>query len=220
MASTFTGCTGLLSVTLPSSMSSCIDFSNTFSGCRFIRSITLPNVVSASTVGFGGVFANCSSLETAVFPGSQQLSSVTNINSIFTFCTNLTTITNFDKVGSLTSGPLVTATGMVNPQLLSISFSCPLTALTIPGTAARPLGNVQSVRLLNTSAGQWTGSSPQINVSYTTMSTAQLVQLFTDMAAQGTVISKTINITSCTGTAGLTAANRLIITSKGWTIVG
>jgi hypothetical protein len=74
--------------------------------------------------------------------------------------------------------------------------------------------------LLNASAGQWTGISPQINVSNTNMSTANLVQLFTDMAAQGNVTSKTINITTATGTAGLTAADRLIITSKGWTITG
>jgi hypothetical protein len=52
------------------------------------------------------------------------------------------------------------------------------------------------------------------------MSTAQLVQLFNDMAAQGNVVSKTINITSATGAAGLTAADRLIVTSKGWTITG
>jgi hypothetical protein len=80
--------------------------------------------------------------------------------------------------------------------------------------------NSQDIRLLNTSAGQWTGTSPQINVSHTNMSTANLVQLFTDMAAQGTVTSKTINITGATGVSGLTAANRLLITSKGWTITG
>ena len=80
--------------------------------------------------------------------------------------------------------------------------------------------DVQSVRLLNASAGQWTGSSPQINVSNTNMSTAQIVQLFNDMAAQGNVVSKTINITTATGAAALTAADRLIVTSIGWTITG
>ena len=52
------------------------------------------------------------------------------------------------------------------------------------------------------------------------MSTAQIVQLFNDMAAQGNVVTKTINITSATGAAALTAADRLIVTSKGWTITG
>jgi hypothetical protein len=47
-----------------------------------------------------------------------------------------------------------------------------------------------------------------------------LVTLFNDIAAQGVVTSKTINITGSTGAAGLTAADRLILTSKGWTITG
>jgi hypothetical protein len=52
------------------------------------------------------------------------------------------------------------------------------------------------------------------------MSTAQIVQLFNDMAAQPAVSGKTINITSATGAAGLTLANRQIIISRGWTITG
>ena len=52
------------------------------------------------------------------------------------------------------------------------------------------------------------------------MSTAQIVQLFNDMAAQPSVVSKTINITTATGTSGLTAPNRAIVTNKGWTITG
>jgi hypothetical protein len=40
------------------------------------------------------------------------------------------------------------------------------------------------------------------------------------MAAQGNVVTKTINITGATGAAGLTAADRLIVTSRGWTITG
>jgi hypothetical protein len=79
---------------------------------------------------------------------------------------------------------------------------------------------LSSLRLLNASAGQWTGASPQINVSFCNLSTAALNTLFADIAAQGNVVSKTINITSCTGAAGLTAADRLVLTSKGWTITG
>ena len=52
------------------------------------------------------------------------------------------------------------------------------------------------------------------------MSQANLVQLFNDMAAQGSVTAKTINITQATGAAALTAGERAIITSIGWTIIG
>jgi hypothetical protein len=140
---------------------------------------------------------------------------------MFTGCANLVTITNFDKIGSLTATPLLSANSLQYNRFTSISFVAPLSFLWLNGPPiAAGRVDVQSVRLLNTSAGQWTGGSPQINVSYTNMSTAQLVQLFNDMAAQGIVVSKTINITSATGAAGLTAADRLIVTSKGWTITG
>jgi len=76
------------------------------------------------------------------------------------------------------------------------------------------------LRLRNTGSGQWGGTNPVIDVSYTDMSTSALNTLFADMAAQPNVTSKTINITSATGAAGLSAGDRLVITSKGWTITG
>ena len=220
MSGTFFNCISLSSVTLPTSMSSCTIFLNTFNGCSTIRSITMPNIVSTLTTSFSSTFSSCFSLKTVVLPGAAQLTSVNIIANIFQFCSNLTTITNFDKIGSLTSTPLVNAQNMGYCRFTSISFVMPLSILGLFGSNTTVRTDVRSVRLLNTSAGQWTGASPQINVSYTNMSTANLVQLFNDMAAQGTVTAKTINITGATGAAGLTAADRLIVTSKGWTITG
>ena len=141
---------------------------------------------------------------------------------MFAGCSDLVTLTNFDKIGSLTATPLINGSNITNNRFKggsAISFSGPLSILQLNGTNTKV--DLQSVRLLNASAGQWTGSSPQINVSYTNMSTAQIVQLFTDMAAQGTQpTTKTINITSATGAAALTAADRLIVTSRNWTIIG
>ena len=217
---TFFNCNSLTSITLPTSMSSCTSFSQSFQGCSNILSITLPNIVSSALTTFLNAFTECISLATLTFPGAVQLSSVTIIEGMFNSCGNLTTINNFDKIGSLTSTPLATANNNFYAQLLSVSFVMPLSRLLLNGISSSAKTNVQSVRLLNTSAGQWTLTSPQINVSFTNMSTSNLVELFNDMAAQGPVTSKTINITSATGAAGLTAADRLIVTSKGWTITG
>lgn len=220
MSNTFVSCRSLTSVTLPTSMSACTNFNSTFNGCFLITNITLPNTVGAVTT-FNSAFNQCYSLKTCILPGAAQLSLVNDIYGIFQGCSNLATITNFDKIGSLTATPLITGSNLTNNRFTSgsaISFSGPLSILQLNGTNIKT--DVQSVRLLNTSAGQWTGSSPQIRVDYTNMSTAQIVQLFNDMAAQGTVVSKTINITSATGAAALTAADRLIVTSKGWTITG
>ena len=224
MTNCFGSCKSLTFVTLPTSMSSCTDFSSIFSNCRSLTSITLPNTVSISTTTFSSAFNQCPSLKTCVLPGASQLSLVTNISQMFFGCSNLVTLTNFDKIGSLTATPLMTATGMQYNRFTSgsaISFSGPLSALNLLGLSSTIRTNVQAVRLLNASAGQWTGSSPQINISNTNMSTAQIVQLFNDIAAQGTpATTKTINISSATGTAGLTAGDRSIITSRNWTITG
>lgn len=219
LSGAFLFCVNLKSITFPTSMSACTNFSSVFQGCTELGSVTFPNTVSASTTTFSAAFLNNYALESVVFPGAAQLSLVTSINGMFTFSSNLKTITNFDKLGSLTATPLLDAGGNTQSRFTSISFSAPLSLLSLAGTTSVKT-DVQSVRLLNTSAGQWTGGSPQINVSFTNMFTAQLVQLFNDMAAQGVVVSKTINITSATGAAGLTPANRLIITALGWTITG
>ena len=223
MASIFNGSNLLTSVTLPTSMSACTNFSNVFGNCRSISGVTLPNIVSLSTTTFQSAFNNCFNLKTCVLPGAAQLSGVTDITTMFQLCSNLTTLTNFDKIGSLTTTPILAASNFIYNRFKSgsaISFSGPLSKLELQGLASNQRTDVQGVRLLNTSAGQWGGTSPQINISNTNMSTAQIVQLFTDMAAQGAVFSKTINITTATGTAGLTLANRQIITNNGWTITG
>lgn len=221
MSNAFSNCSSLTSATLPTSMSACTDMSAVFAQCRSLISIVLPNIVSTSLTTFSGCFNGCVSLKSITFPGAAQLSVVTNISSLFASCSALTTIINFDKIGSLTATPLVNAGSNQYARLTNISFVAPFSLLVISGsTLTSGRTDVRSVRLLNTSAGQWTGTSPQINVSYTNMSTANLVQLFNDMAAQGNVVSKTISILNATGASGLTAADRLIITSKGWTITG
>ena len=216
----FINCSSLTSVSLPTSMTACTNFSNMFNGCRSITSITLPNTVSTSTTTFSGTFNNCVSLKTVVLPGASQLSLVADMSFMFTNCSNLTTITNFEKLGSLTTTPIINASSLQFNKLSSISFAGPLSILQLNASNTGGRADVQSVRLLSTSTGQWAGTSPQINVSYTNMSTANLVQLFNDMVSPGATASKTINITGAVGAAGLTASDRLIVTSKGWTITG
>jgi hypothetical protein len=218
--SAFASCYLLTSVTLPTSATALTDFTGAFNSCFTIRTITLPATVSTGVTGFASTFNACSSLRTVTFPSSPQMINVSTLVSAFAQSSNLNSLINFNKVGSLGATPLVNGGSNAFMSIPSISFSCPLSVLGVNNTSSGLINNVQAVRLLNTSAGQWTGTSPQINVSFTNMSTANLVQLFNDMAAQGTVTSKTINITGATGAAGLTAANRLLITSKGWTITG
>ncbi len=216
----FNSCESLTSVTMPTSMSSCTNFSNAFNGCWSLTSITMPATVSTSLTTFSQAFIQCVNLTTLTLP-TTQTSLLTTLTSVFAQCSNLTTINNLNRLGSLTATPLVGATLITQANKLpSLSFSCPFSSLAVNGNSATNFSRLSGLRLVNTSAGQWTGTSPQINVSFTSLSTSALNTLFADMAAQGNVTSKAINITSATGAAGLTSADRLVITSKGWTITG
>ncbi len=215
--STFLNCYNLKSVTMPTSVSNCTSFNSTFQNCYNIQSITLPSTVSSSLTSFSSTFANCYSLKSVTLP-TTQTASCNNISNIFQGCSSLTTINNLSKIGSLTATPLVNAT-IGNPSfcnsLTSLSFSCPFSVLRFNGNSVtQNFNKLNSIRLLNASAGQYTGASPQINVSFSDLGITALNQLFTDLP---TVTSKTINITSCTGAAGCT---RSIATAKGWTVTG
>jgi hypothetical protein len=191
-----------------------------FSTCQNLKTLTLPGGVAATISALFNLIQG-SGIQTLTLP-STQMTSCATIVTAFQNCPNLKTINNMDKIGNNTPvGTLVNGLSAFNgsPSLSSINLACRLTALNATtGTSATSL--LTSIRLTNTGTGQWTGGSPQINISYSGLSTAALNILFADIAAQGTVTSKTIAITGTVGAAGLTAADRLVLTSRGWTITG
>lgn len=218
----------LQSVTLPTSIrgnnANC--FYQSFIRNNTLTSITLPATISSNTVPtyFGFMFYICPNLRTITLPTSQS----TGVNYVENFFFNnysLATINNTDKIGNNSTGSTtyLDASAMFSgaKQVSGLTFSCKFSKLVCNGTnTTSDQSRLESLRLTNVGSGQWGGSSPQIDISYTRMSTAALNLLFADMAAQGSVSGKTINITSATGAAGLSAGDRLVITSLGWTITG
>ena len=221
--SCFNNCRSLSSIILPTSMSACTNFNGIFAGCTDIREITFPATISASTTTFANAISACNNLKTVTLPTTRS----TSLNSLNTFaygCGQLTTINNLNLLGSTIATPLVdgTSLGWVTTKITSMSFSCPFTKLEIYGQSAgsNVPAALNSLRLTNASTGQWTGTSPQILIQWTNLSTAALNTLFADIAAQGNVISKTIDISNTVGASGLSLANRQVLTSRGWTITG
>ena len=132
---------------------------------------------------------------------------------MFYVCYELKSIVNFDKIGSLTSACSMLSVIMTNDSLTqSISISSLLTAITICGQAGKFVP-VTSIRLTNPSS-TFGGTSPQVNVSYTSLNATAIDLLFGDLP---TLVGKSINISSCPGAATCT---RSIATAKGWTITG
>ena len=91
-ASCFSGCSGLTSITIPSSVTSLGE--RCFSGCSGLTSITIPS--SVTSLG-EACFAYCSGLTSITIP-----SSVTSLGgSCFAYCSRLTSITIPSSVTSL-----------------------------------------------------------------------------------------------------------------------
>lgn len=226
MSSMFNGCTSLIGpITFPA-LPLVTTFASTFAACRSLDSVTF-STTSTLVSTFNACFQNCQVLETVVFPSTQMtgMTTAASVTSLFNNCASLKSVTNMDKLGGTGNATLfeMATTGNTFIGIYSltttISISPRLSRFSCNGNSTT-INKVTGVRFLATAASQWTGASPQINVSYTSMATAAIVQMFTDMAAQGNVTSKTVDITGSVGASGLSAADRLIVTSKGWTITG
>ena len=132
-ASCFKGCSGLTSITIPSSVTSL--GSSCFSGCSGLPSITIPS--SVTSLG-SSCFYYCSGLTSITIP-----SSVTSLgDGCFSYCRGLTSITIPSSVTSLGRYCFWNCSGLTSITIPSSvtslgdgCFSCSgLTSITIPSS--------------------------------------------------------------------------------------
>jgi len=216
----FSSCFNLESVTLPTSMTSLTSLNSMFLNCYKLKTLTLPSTVSV-TSNMQAIVQNCFSLKTLVLPTTQTTSmAAAGTIQIFQNAHSLTGITNTDKIGNPSTASTVyldgSNFGVGAFEVPSFDLYPKFSKFTTNGTATR-LNKLNSLRLRNNGTGQYGGTSPQIDISYTSLGQAALVQVFNDLP---TITSKTINITGASGAAALTPAERAIATGKGWTITG
>lgn len=199
-----------------------------FTTCYSLLDVTLPATVNAAVSSFSQTFQNCWALRSVTLPTTQMTGiTAAGLQNMFGGCYSLRTVANMEKLGNPATGSTIYAAattmfgGSTTPNerlmLQAADFSLKLSALVINGTAGEPLNFFTSLRLRNTGSGQYAGSAPQINISYTALNQAALVQVFNDLP---TVTGKSIDITAAAGAASLTAGERAIATGKGWTIIG
>ena len=132
--SCFDGCSGLTSITIPSSVTSLGD--NCFDGCRGLTSITIPS--SVTSLG-ERCFSGCGGLKSITIP-----SSVTSLGaSCFYNCRGLTSITIPSPVTSLGAWCFSSCSGLTSitipSSVTSLSGACfqdcsGLTSITIPSS--------------------------------------------------------------------------------------
>lgn len=212
---------GVQSVTLPTSMSVLTTISGVFQNNTKIKEVVLPATV-ASNATLANCFHYCPNLESVTLP-TTQLTVGNNMPNIFLNCANLKTINNLNFLGNTsTTGTILDLSGFLtngSSYTSTLTFVGRLSRLEVNGQSGYIAG-LSGLRLSNTGSGQFAGTQPALNVSYTNMSTAALNLLFGDLAAQGAVTGRIIDITGASGAAGLTAGDRTVITSLGWTITG
>ena len=138
----FSSCTGLTSITIPSSVTSIGVYA--FFGCEGLTSINIPNSVTSIE---SGAFDSCTGLTSITIP-----SSVTSIGgNVFSNCTSLTSITIPNSVTSIGNGFFQHCTSMTSINIPSSVTSIgnaafngctSLTSITIPSGVTRLESNV------------------------------------------------------------------------------
>lgn len=161
-------------------------FNNFTANATKLKKISLSNVTIAPTK-CEKAFANNQSLE--------QLPNIdySNVTSMYMFLTNAKSLKN---------------------TVLDVSATNKLTHIGCYGDSSHFMSGFKGLRV--SSSAPFSGTSPQINVSYTGMDRSALVQLFNDLPT--VTGGQTIDITGCTGTNDLTADDKAIATAKGWTV--
>jgi hypothetical protein len=210
----FQNCYTLKFITLPSSWGNISSVGYMFLYCYSLNSITLPTSWGSVTTA-DYMFQYCHGLSYITLPSSWG--NVGNVSYMFQYCYGLKTIINTEYLGTTGATQCNMTDTFQYCDFLSseLNIASRLTKIGAYGASGYVM-KLTSIRLTN-SASTFTGTSPQINVSYTSLGQEALVALFNDLP---TLTSKTINITGCPGAALLTAGERAIATGKGWTIIG
>lgn len=183
-ASAFTNCYALQSITMPNTVTSL--GSGAFSGCTSLEAITLSTGITSIA---SNMFNGCTGLKSLTF--ASNTTAQKDGTTMFTNCEQLPTIdlrnVRFSKFGAYGT------VGKLNKLNINVSgYSTPL--------------------VIDFANSTYSGSSPQIDISYNDMSADQINAIFTLLPS---VTAKTIKITGCTGAA---TATQSIATAKGWTV--
>ena len=184
---------------LLSNTSTCNNFTDFFRNCYSLKTISAFN--TAAGTNFSGFFTNCYSLRTIPL-----LNTALGTNFSYTF----------QGCSSLQSIPLInTALGTT----FQSAFQGCLSLQSVPNlnTATSTVFGSMFDQCSSLAKGALQGTRYAISYSGFCLSQSAIVDIFNGL---GTAVgAQTINVSSNPGRAALTAAEILIATSKGWTVV-
>lgn len=176
-----------------------------------IKSITLNNMTGTNAVS---AFSHCFALEqvngNAVIKANNKMCE--NCYALKEFPRQIVFTTEYNDLQRM----LTNSTALQNTSIDTSNVSN-LKIIGCYGSSGRFMSGFKGLRVSNQAPFD-SATSPQINVSYTGMDRAALVQLFNDLPTVSA--GQKIQITSATGASALTAEDRAIAENKGWEIMG
>ena len=192
-----------------SSMSGGSSISYSFMNAKGLKNLHLKNI--AQTNGTcNSTFQGASGLKEIIIEGSINFG-----DGLFDTTSSLKKLpSGINSINTPSvSNALLRNCGATSPTVLEFSATN-LTHIDIGGQNTYPLTFVKGITV--SSSAPFSGTSPQINVSYTGLDRAALVNLFNSLPT--VTDSQVINVTGCTGAANLDAIDLAIATGKGWTV--
>ncbi len=222
----FQNCYSLQSIDI-SGMTALTSASHMFDGCCSLQNVNIGNLLVLTSASY--MFQNCYSLQSIDISGMTALTSagymlngcyslrsidisgmtaLTEASYMFQSCYSLQIVlsTNLGLNATLTNAYNCFST----EQLKNVSLpNAKLTAITVKGYSGK-LNKLETLTYHVDST--FSGTSPQIDIRYNTLTAEQLNTIFT---ALPTLPGKFISITGCTGAS---TCDTSIATSKGWTV--
>lgn len=201
-----------------------------FFSCSSLQSVPLFNTQNVNNMQ--GIFESCISLQSVPLFNTQN---VTNMSTMFRVCTSLQSVPLFNTQNvnnmanmfqscvSLQSVPLFNTQNVTS---MSEMFNGCLSLKNIPALSTASITTTSGIDFTNFTINCNSLDRCQIifarNVNLTNCQLSQtaLVEIFNNLVNRTSTTSANINITGNWGATALTAADRLIATSKNWTISG
>lgn len=196
-------------------------FPNIIINCYKLKEFRFPDVVTGSwdtTAVDYGTCQNCISLETVTnFPAFRKSYNGTGLH--IKSCNKLKNIDNLNEIGVLNTVPTILDFNGDYSLSIPLAPKAALGRFTLAGISTVNRAALSSLVFANpTQTSTWAGTSPQIDVAYTSMNATALNALFTSIinTTDPTVTGKVIRIT---GAIGANDCDTTILTAGGkWTV--
>lgn len=224
MINMFSGCALLQSVPLFNTQN-VTGMNGIFGNCRSL--VTIPLLNTQNVTNMDSMFTGCSALQSVPLLNTIN---VTNMSSMFLSCSALKTIPLFNtgnvtnmlnmfvNCSSLQTVPLLNTSKVTNMQSMfqnSVSLNnIPAWSTALMGVFSNFCESCRSLDRIEMVFNQ------TVNIGNCQLSRTALVEIFTNLTNRTLTTSANINISGNWGASALTAADRLIATSKNWTITG